>query len=173
MARHARRARRRCGWRCRLSAGDLRVALRDSTLREALDTPGVAFSFEDRLDIARALADAGVPEAEIVAPSRVAADLAVARALARNGWPLRRSGLVYANGDDPTAQVAEADALDHVDLLMPLSPLRPPHESSAKVAVLLERLAQARRTHPDVGVGFPHATQAALEFVADFAARSA
>ena len=36
------------------------IILRDSTLREALDTPGVTFSIEQKLAIARALAGAGV-----------------------------------------------------------------------------------------------------------------
>ena len=52
-----------------------RVILRDSTLREGLDTPNVRFSLEQRLRIARRLDEANVPEAEVVAPSRVGRDL--------------------------------------------------------------------------------------------------
>jgi len=46
------------------------VALRDLTLREGLDTPGVNFSASQAVRIGTMLAAAGIREAEIVAPAR-------------------------------------------------------------------------------------------------------
>ena len=73
-----------------------RVTLKDSTLREGLDTPGVSFSVAQKLRIAKALDEAGVPEIEIVAPSRVMQDVHFAGILKAEKLQLRTSGLVYA-----------------------------------------------------------------------------
>src|SRR5690242_14687102 len=103
------------------------VILRDSTLREGMDVPGVAFSFDQRLQIAAALAEAGVPEAEVVAPSRVAEDIQVARAMRARGLPIRSTALVYANRPGWRQDLELAcDNVDHIDLLMPLSAQREP-----------------------------------------------
>jgi homocitrate synthase NifV len=151
----------------------VRITLRDSTLREGLDTPGVAFSADDRRAIARSLAAAGVPEIEVAAPARFEEGVRAASDLAAAGIAVRKTGLVYANGKGPLEQVAAGAALDHVDLLMPLSPKRPPHDEEAKRRVLLEVLAEARRLHPDVGIGLPHSTQAAWRLVVELAADAA
>jgi homocitrate synthase NifV len=151
----------------------LRVTFRDSTLREGLDTPEVAFSADDRAAIARALAAAGVPEMEVAAPARFEEGLRVARELATAGVAVRKTGLVYANGTEPLEQVAAANDLDHVDLLMPLSAKRPPHADESKARRLLDVLADARRLHPDVGVGLPHSTQAERRFTVALAAAAA
>jgi homocitrate synthase NifV len=146
------------------------IALRDSTLREGLDTPGVRFSPVESVRIARALAGAGVREVEVVAPARVADGLALARRLRDAGIQVRTSGLVYANRPQAGAEVeAAAAGVDRVDLLMPLSPKRPPASPAAKLTVLLDVLARAPRGRRTVGVGFPHATQAAAGLVRDIA----
>src|SRR3990172_6472579 len=77
-----------------------RIQIRDSTLREGLDTPGVAFSDEQKRKILRALEEAGVSECEVVAPSRVRADLEFVKAFRREGSAVRLTGLVYAYGDE-------------------------------------------------------------------------
>jgi homocitrate synthase NifV len=132
------------------------VRLKDVTLREGLDTPGVDFSLAARARILRALDRAGIEEAEVVAPARVAKDLARARLLARGTICL--SGLVYAN----TAQVADeiarcAGLIDRVDLLMPLSSHRPPAAPAAKIRQLTSALRRAARAGIELGAGFPHA----------------
>ncbi|HZR83404.1 MAG TPA: homocitrate synthase [Candidatus Binatia bacterium] len=150
-----------------------KIALRDSTLREGLDTPGVRFSLEDRVEIARLLAECGVREAEVVAPSRVAQGLAVVEELRRRGVALRTSGLVYAAGAGCREEVAaSARGVDRFDLLMPLSPKRAPHEPEEKARVLLEALAHAASCGADAGAGFPHATQADPSALFDLARRA-
>jgi isopropylmalate/homocitrate/citramalate synthase len=142
------------------------MILRDSTLREGLDTPGVTLSLEQRLRIAELLAEAGVPEAEVVAPSRVAKDLEVARAIKSRGMRIQLSGLIYAYSDRCTEEIAlSCDCLDWVTLLMPLSAHRKPASPHEKVAMMRTALERAVERTNDIGVGFPHSTQADLEFL--------
>jgi isopropylmalate/homocitrate/citramalate synthase len=146
------------------------VRLKDSTLREALDTPGVAFSIDARLEIAGLLATLGVPEAEIVAPARVTRDLEFARELHRSALPIVASGLVYANRPGYRAEAeAAAEHLDRIDLVMPLSEKRPPHAAGEKIADLLSALEACKQLPMDIGVGFPHATQVAEAFLTEIA----
>lgn len=147
-----------------------RITLRDATLREGLDTPNVAFTPEQKLRIARLLARAGVPEAEVVAPSRVLDDVGFVHVLRDQGIELRVSGLVYAYGADCAREIETAcTALDHVDLLMPVSPERPPEDRETKKRMLDEALARATAFDADVGAGFPHALQCDPEFLCEIA----
>jgi homocitrate synthase NifV len=149
------------------------VVLKDSTLREGLDVPGVRFSATQKLQIVAALAAAGVPEAEVVAPSRVERDLKFARKLRECASTIRVSGLLYANWTRCEAELERASTvLDRVDLLMPLSEQREPRERPAKLARLLEVLAHSRCYALEVGAGFPHATQADSDFVLEIARRA-
>jgi homocitrate synthase NifV len=150
------------------------IVLKDSTLREGLDTPGVAFGERAKLRIAAALVAAGVTEAEVVAPSRVGHDLAFVRVMKRRGMPLRASGLVYANGPRCIQEVDDCgrSGLDRLDLLMPLSPHREPRDTRQKVERLLAALAHRAWPRLEIGVGFPHALQADADFVADIGARA-
>jgi len=151
------------------------VVLKDSTLREGLDTPRVAFTGRQKVQIAAALAEAGIAEAEVVAPSRVVADLPFVRSLKRRRTPLRTSGLVYAGGARVAAELeaCASAGLDRVDLLMPLSPHREPRDPREKAERLLEALERAAAVALEAGVGFPHAPRAEPGFLADIAGRAA
>lgn len=147
------------------------VTLRDATLREGLDTPNVSFSTEQRVRIARALERAGVVEVEVVAPSRVEKDLEFVRVLRDEGIALRASGLIYAYGKDCAREIEMASsALAHVDVLMPVSPERPPEDRAEKLRLLDGALAHARRVHADFGAGFPHSLQCDPEFLCEITA---
>jgi homocitrate synthase NifV len=144
------------------------VVLRDVTLREGLDTPGVAFDRRARSRIAAALHAAGVPEAEVVAPSRVEGDVALVRGLPKRAP--RLSGLVYANGPRAVEQArACVGALDRVDLLMPLSPRRPPATPGAKRSRLVAVLGAVRGLPLEIGAGLPHAFSADSEDLIEIA----
>lgn len=149
------------------------VTFRDSTLREGLDTPGVSFSMAQAVEIASCLADLGVPEAEIVAPSRVANDLEIVREIRRQGLAIRASGLVYGNRPECFREAESAvGVLDRIDLLMPLSPQREPTSREEKISALVKSLAHARELAIEVGAGFPHTTQVDPEFVVEMARRA-
>ncbi|MGH7542482.1 MAG: homocitrate synthase [Gemmatimonadota bacterium] len=149
------------------------IVLKDATLREGLDVPHVSFTVPDRLAIAGALARAGVPEVEVVAPSRVADDLLVARRI-KSEIPIRVSGLVYAHRPDWRREVeAACEGLDRVDLLMPLSGRREPHDRHEKVARLVEALTFCRSLPLEIGAGLPHSTQVDPGFVIEIARSAA
>lgn len=146
------------------------VLLRDSTLREAMDTPGVWFDAAARTRVAGALQRLGVSEAEVVAPARFAEDLRAIRALREAEIELRLAGLVYTTSADFAEEVKRAaELLDRVDLLVPLSAKRPPVSRREKASLMLESLSRARQDFSHVGVGFPHASQTEEEFVVDIA----
>lgn len=147
------------------------IVLRDSTLREGLDVPHVRFSTEQRLLIAQQLAAAGVPEIEVVAPGKVEQDLPFARALKEVQSAASSTGLLYAGHPELDRQIRETAAcLDHVDLLMPVSPRRKPHDPAVKITVLRDALALAGESMSDIGVGFPNAMQSDRDFLLDIAA---
>jgi homocitrate synthase NifV len=150
--------------------GNRHVRLRDSTLREGLDTPGVSFSDVQRQRIAQALERAGVSEAEVVAPARVAQDLTLARSLRSAVTRVTLSGLVYGYAADLHTEItASARELDRFDLLMPVAAQRRPTARSEKIARLQEGLRLAREHCQDVGAGFPHATQVPADFLLEIA----
>jgi isopropylmalate/homocitrate/citramalate synthase len=147
-----------------------RVVLRDSTLREAMDTPGVDFSLEDRLSIARTLAKLGVSEAEVVAPARVEKDLPIAERIRQENLRLATSGLIYSNRPECADQVAAAArVLDHLDLIMPLSEQREPKGSDKKIEMLIDAVSSSRDCGARISVGFPHASQVAPALVIEAA----
>lgn len=146
------------------------VRLRDSTLREGQDTPGVAFSTEQKLSIAQAIEQAGVPEAEVVAPSRVLKDLEAVQKIRESGLRMSISGLIYAYSGRLTEECSEAGKwLDRFDLLMPVSEKREPFSPAEKVSGLRAALDAAKRMRCGVGVGFPHSLQSGIEFVLEIA----
>lgn len=147
------------------------VVLRDATLREGRDVPNVSFDPAERVAIAAELAAAGVPEAEVVAPARVGDDVAIAREM--RGLPIRLTGLVYANRAAwrTDLELAAAD-LDRVDLLMPLSARREPHEAPRKMEALGVALRESRGAPAAVGAGLPHAFQVEPDLVVEAAGRA-
>lgn len=142
------------------------VILKDSTLREGLDVPGVALGADQKRALLGLLAAAGIAEAEVVAPGRFARDLQDLRHIVARGLPLRTSGLVYGYGPEWREQIESAKGLlDRVDILIPLAEQRPPAGREAKVTQLQQVLSAALETFGDIGAGLPHATQAESDLV--------
>jgi isopropylmalate/homocitrate/citramalate synthase len=153
--------------------GSRRIIIRDSTLREGLDVPGVEFSTEQRSRIAGLLDSANVPEIEVVAPGRVVEDAGFARKLKEQGLRIRTSGLVYAFRPGCREEVDELHAsLDRFDLLMPVSEKRKPFDRDTKKSLLMDLLDYSLEHGSDVGVGFPHSTQADAEFLCEIGRES-
>jgi isopropylmalate/homocitrate/citramalate synthase len=150
-----------------------KVILKDSTLREGLDTPHVKFTIEQKLKIAKLLDKANVPEIEIVAPSQVLEGLNFVRRLKEEGLKIRSSGLIYAYKADCEQEIEEASrCLDRLDILMPVSKKRMPNNKDKKIECLLNVLTHALGLQSDVGVGFPHSTQTEVDFLLEITKES-
>lgn len=149
------------------------IIIRDSTLREGMDVPGVAFSLADRLDLAQQLDALGVSEIEIVAPGKVNDDLPFAREVRKRALRVRSTGLLYAMSPNLSAELDNvAKCLDHTDLLISLSPRRKPYTSEEKWQRLAAALDAAAETLSDYGVGFPNASQSDPGFLLEMAVRA-
>ena len=123
-----------------------------------------------KLEVVEQLDRVGVFEAEIVAPSRVVEDLGFVKRVKAKQLDLRTSGLIYASSPDvETEMKSAAGLLDRFDLLMPLSEKRRPIGGGRKVSTLMEALDKGRSLTEDIGVGFPHATQASPLFLLEIA----
>lgn len=143
-----------------------KITLKDSTLREGLDTPHVEFSMEQRLKIAHLLDTANIPEVEIVAPGKVFKDLEFAKRLKEKKLRMKTSGLVYAYSPKCRQEIENSGKhLDRFDLLMPLSEKRKPYNRNTKIECLVDLLGHALKFQPDVGAGFPHATQINIDLL--------
>ena len=150
-----------------------KVTLKDSTLREGLDTPDVEFTVEQKLKIAKLLDKANVPEVEIVAPSHVLRDLEFVKRLKGEGLKIRTSGLIYAYKRGCEQEIEKASkCLDRLDILMPVSERRMPSHRDEKIQCLVNVLGHALPSRVDVGVGFPHATQTEVAFLLDIGKES-
>ena len=143
-----------------------KILLKDSTLREGLDVPGVRFSLRQKLTIARLLHDAGVPEIEVVAPAKVFDDLAFLKKLNKTGSHPKTSGLVYAHKPGCRDEIEALSVhIDRIDVLMPVSCQRKPYSKKTKISLLLDILDFASRFSFEVGAGFPHSFQTDLGFL--------
>ncbi len=145
-----------------------RVILKDSTLREGLDVPGVALDPGQKRALLVRLAELQVPEAELVAPGHFDADIKVLQELGVADLPIASSGLIYGNGPDCLRQIADAgNVLDRVDILMPVAAARPPAGLKEKAALLREAVQAATGHLAQVGAGFPHSLQVGREVVVE------
>ncbi len=142
------------------------VVLKDATMREGLDVPGVALDPDRKRALLAKLAEARVPEAELVAPGHFDRDLSFLKESGAAELTVRSSGLIYGNGAGWRKQIGKAKGvLDRIDILMPLSDLRPPADRGEKSRRMREALGVAIGELGDAGVGFPHATQVEGRFL--------
>ncbi|MGB7575962.1 MAG: hypothetical protein WBN53_19105 [Thermodesulfobacteriota bacterium] len=142
------------------------ITVKDSTLREGLDVPDVNFSFEQKLDIAKLMDQAKVPEMEVVAPGNVLQDLEFVKKLKAGGLSIKTSGLVYSFSSQAREEIKEASKyLNRFDLLMPVSSKRKPYDPNDKMNQLFEILSFSLHHSTEIGVGFPHAAQTDIEFL--------
>ena len=150
-----------------------KITIKDSTLREGLDVPGVNFSSEQKLNIATWMDQAKVPEIEVVAPGNVFQDLEFVKKLKAKGLGIRTSGLIYSFNPQAREEIKEASKyLNRFDLLMPVSTKRKPYDPNDKMSQLIEILSFSLHHSPEVGVGFPHAAQTEIEFLLNISAEA-
>jgi len=120
-----------------------RVFLNDTTLRDGEQTPRVAFTAEEKLAIARALAAAGVAEIEAGTPAMGGAEIAVIRVIA--GLKLGCRVTAWCRMTDGDLAAAKAAGVSAVNLSIPMSDV----QLAAKLGIGRdEALARIRRFVP-------------------------
>ncbi len=143
------------------------VLVRDSTLREGLELPGVELTLRDKVRIAAMLEDMNVPEIEIGMPYGIKTCLPLAKAIKDRGMRIKTSALVVSyrsNWKEEIDLAAESD-IDRIDILYPASDIlltvRDYYGIGRKdlPGFIKETVAYARKRMKRVGLGFVDATR--------------
>ena len=143
------------------------VVIDDTTLRDGEQSAGVAFSLEEKIDIATRLVRLGVPELEIGIPGMGEVEREELRVLAGLKLPARL--LVWARMKPEDIRQCAGLGVGMADLSMPVSDQQIRRKLGRDRAWVLENLrrcvAQALDLGLEVGVGFEDASRADADFL--------
>jgi homocitrate synthase NifV len=143
------------------------VVINDSTLRDGEQTPGVAFTLDEKVKIALALEAAGVDEVEAGTPAMGGDELEAVDAV--NGALTRARVIAWCRMSERDVDAALDAGVTAVNLSAPMSDRQIKAKFGTGRLDVLERIRRvvthARRNGLDVAVGGEDASRADLDFV--------
>jgi len=143
------------------------VIINDTTLRDGEQTAGVAFTADEKIAIARALSEAGVPEIEIGIPVMGDVEVEVIRAITGQG--LRARTMVWGRMCERDLAAAALCNADSVNLSVPVSDIQLENKLKRSRDWVLAQIRHYVRRAVDLGlevcVGGEDASRADIEFL--------
>ncbi|MBU2786599.1 MAG: homocitrate synthase [Acidithiobacillus ferriphilus] len=143
------------------------AVIHDTTLRDGEQTAGVAFRPEEKLAIAKSLANAGIPELEIGIPAMGSEEEETIRNITRMGLPARL--VVWCRMHDTDLAAAKRCAVDMVNASVPVSDIQIRSKLGKDRRWVLQqvdrRVKQVLDSGMDVAVGGEDASRTHLDFV--------